>query len=253
MRPAIQLSPSIAFAVRVLVLFGALQAAAIAQKTETTPTIWKGIFTAAQVERGRAVFRADCATCHDASELGEAPSLAGDTFMRNWEGHTVGRLYTKILDEMPANNVGSVSASQKLDVLAYILSENGFPSGAEELTSNGEALARIQIVPEGGARPPRTGAMVRVVGCLTSGAAKNWELASSTEPVVTTLTPPTAEALQSAQTTSLGTQTVRLLQVFPNPERYKGHRIEVKGFLVRDGTSMAINVVSLTSLAPGCP
>jgi len=252
-RSALQLSYNIACAVGVLLSFGALQAAAIAQKTETTPAIWKGIFAAAQVERGKAVFRADCATCHDASELGEAPSLAGDTFMRNWEGHTVGRLYTKILEQMPPNNVRSVTPSQKLDVLAYILHENGFPSGADELTADGETLARIHIVPEGGAGPPRTGATVRLVGCLTSAAAKNWELTRSTEPVVTTLAPSTAEELQAAQTTSLGTQTVRLLHVFPSPEPHKGHRIEVKGFLVREATSLAINVVSLTSLAAVCP
>jgi mono/diheme cytochrome c family protein len=252
-RPALQLSYSIAFAVGVLVSFGALQAAAIAQKADTPPAIWKGIFTTAQLERGKAVFRADCATCHDASELGEAPSLAGDTFMRNWEGHTVGRLYTKILEQMPANNVRSVSPPQKLDVLAYILHENGFPSGADELTADAETLARIHIVPEGGARPPRTGATVQIVGCLMAGAAKDWNLTNSTDPVVTTIAASTAEELQAARTESLGTQTIRLLHVFPSPEPHKGHRIEVKGFLVREGTTLAINVVSLTSLSPGCP
>jgi mono/diheme cytochrome c family protein len=252
-RPALQLSYSIAFAVGALVSFGALHAAAIAQKAETAPAIWKGIFTPAQLERGKAVYRADCATCHDATELGEAPSLSGDIFMRNWEGHTVGRLYTKILEQMPANNVRSVSPSQKLDVLAYILHENGFPSGADDLTADAQTLARIQIVPQGGPRPPRTGATVQAVGCLTSAAAKNWDLTSSTEPVVTTLAPPAAEELQTAQTKRLGTQTIRLLHVFPSPEPHKGHRVEVKGFLVREGTNLAINVVSLTALAPECP
>jgi len=242
---------SIAFAVGLLVLFGVARAAAVAQKADT-PAIWKGIFTAAQLERGKGVFRADCATCHDASELGEAPSLAGDSFLRNWEGHTVGRLYTKILEQMPANNVNSVSPSQKLDVLAYILHENGFPSGVDELTGDVETLARIRIVPEGGAAPPRTGATVQVVGCLT-GVANDWSLTRSSEPVVTTLAPSTAEELQAAETTTLGTQTVRLLRVFPSPEPHKGHRIEVKGFLVREANAVAINVVSLKSLSPGCP
>src|SRR4029450_14008629 len=93
------------------------------------PEIWKGVFTDAQVDRGKAVFQAHCASCHDPSEQGEAPPLSGDLSMRNRERPRAGRLYSKIVAEMPANNPESVTAVQKLDVLAFILHENGFPSG----------------------------------------------------------------------------------------------------------------------------
>ena len=140
--------------------------------------IWKGVFTTAQADRGKAVFHAHCASCHDPSEQGEAPLLSGDVFMRNWEGHSVGRLYSKIIEEMPANNPESVASAQKLDVLTYILHENGFPSGATPLSGEPETLARIQIVPEGGLTGPRTGAMVVVVGCLGRAAPTEWRLTS---------------------------------------------------------------------------
>ena len=53
---------------------------------------------------------------------------------------------------------------------------------------------------------------------------------------------------------SLGTQTVRLLQVFPAPDAQLGHRIEAKGLLVRAAAdALAINVVALRTLASTCP
>ena len=124
-----------------------------------------------------------------------------------------------------------------------------FLRAAAELSSESDTLARIQIVPEGGPARPRTGAMVRVVGCLGRAAPNDWLLTNSTEPAVTTLTP-AAAAEKAPAMKSLGTQTVRLLHVFPSPDSKRGHRIEAKGFLVREASdALAINVVSLTSLA----
>ena len=170
-----------------LSLFAHAVVGALTPQPAGAPEIWKGLFTDAQVERGRAVFQGHCATCHDPREQGEAPLLSGDVFMRNWEGHTVGRLYTKIVEEMPANNAASVSAAQKRDAVAFILHENGFPSGPAELPAEAEALVRIQIVPESGVAAPRAGAMVVVVGCLVRAAPNEWRLTNSTEPAATTL------------------------------------------------------------------
>ncbi len=225
-----------------------------AQQPQKRSEIWKGIFTDAQVGRGMAVFQAHCASCHDPNEQGEAPPLFGDTFMRNWEGRSVGRLYSKILEQMPANNAQSVTPSEKLDVVAFILHENEFPSGTNELTADTDALSQIQMLPEGGAALPRTGAMVQVVGCLTQRSATEWAVTSSTEPVVTTLTAEGASDVTKQTTGALGTRAVKLLHVFPSPDAQKGHRIQAKGFLVREGADeLAINVVSLQSIAPACP
>jgi mono/diheme cytochrome c family protein len=223
-----------------------------ARQASGPPAIWKGVFTDAQSERGKAVFQAHCATCHDPREQGEAPLLSGDVFMSNWEGHSVARLYTKIVDEMPANNAGSVSATQKRDAVAFILHENGFPSGARELPAEADALDEIQIVPEDGIVQPRIGAMVVVVGCLAPGASGAWVLTNTTDPVVTTLTASASEKPSSAA--SLGTRTVQLLHAFPSPDPQRGHRIEAKGFLMRQTPDeLAINVVSLRSLSAACP
>jgi S-disulfanyl-L-cysteine oxidoreductase SoxD len=215
--------------------------------------IWQGIFTEQQAERGQGVFEAHCAVCHDASELGEAPALAADTFLRSWEGHTVGRLYTKILEMMPPTDVQSVSAPQKLDVLTFILRENGFPTGRDELTADAARFAKIKIVPQGGPAPLRTGAMVQVVGCLAKAEGNTWLLRSSTEPEATTLDRAAAGAADANASRTLGTQTVRLLAVFPAPEAMLHHRVEAKGLLVRTDADIAVNVVALRSVSPRCP
>jgi hypothetical protein len=94
--------------------------------------------------------------------------------------------------------------------------------------------------------------MVVVVGCLARGASGAWMLMRGTDPVVTTLTAGAGEKTASAA--SLGTRTVQLLHVFPSPDPQRGHRIEAKGFLMRQAPDdLAINVVSLRSLAPACP
>ncbi len=223
------------------------------QRRATPPEIWQGIFTDQQAARGKTEFQAHCATCHDSGALGEAPPLAGDTFLRSWEGHSLGRLYTKILQMMPPSNVEGVSPMQKLDVLTFILHENGFPSGSHELTADARTLARIHIVPEGGPAPLRTGAMVQTVGCLTQGPAKDWLLVRGTEPAASTLDPPSAADLDGNRTRPLGNQSIRLMSVFPSPEALIGYRVEAKGLLVRTGTDVAINVVALKSVAPTCP
>src|SRR5690242_9362493 len=56
-----------------------------------TRTIWDGVFTQAQAERGRDVYRKSCSACHKADLLGEsaAPALAGAEFVQRWVGSNV--------------------------------------------------------------------------------------------------------------------------------------------------------------------
>ena len=102
---------------------------------QNPPPIWAGVYTAAQAERGRAVVEAHCGECHhDDLSGGEGPALVGSTFMLKWEMHSVERLFHKIRDTMPEAGSTDVSDVEKLDTVAYILQQNGFPAGATELT-----------------------------------------------------------------------------------------------------------------------
>jgi hypothetical protein len=57
----------------------------------------------------------------------------------------VGRFVERVVKTMPENDPGSLEMAQYIDVAAYVLSLNGFPTGAAELSADPEALDRIVI------------------------------------------------------------------------------------------------------------
>jgi S-disulfanyl-L-cysteine oxidoreductase SoxD len=220
---------------------------------QDAPPIWSGVYTAAQAERGRLVVQNHCSECHHEDlSGGEGPALAGSTFMLKWETHSVERLFHKIRDTMPSVGSDEVTESQKLDTVAYILQQNGFPAGSVELKDAPGVLAAIQMVPKSGPAAPRPGALVRAIGCVEETEANSWSLTQSTAPQVTTLEPMTATDKASAASTSAGTDTIGLLSVFPSPAALKGHKAIAKGLLIKAGTGFRINVMSLESLSPDC-
>jgi len=110
-------------------------------------TIWEGVFTTVQAERGRDQYAKSCASCHKADLLGEsaAPALAGPDFAQRWNGSTVDDLLTTIRRSMPQDAPDSLGTPAYADVVSYLLSVNGSPAGATELPLESEALMRIQF------------------------------------------------------------------------------------------------------------
>jgi mono/diheme cytochrome c family protein len=214
--------------------------------------IWSGVYTSAQAERGRVVVQNHCAECHG-SDLngGEGPALVGSTFMVKWETHPVERLFHKIRDTMPSVGSTEVSEKEKLETVAYILQQNGFPAGQTELTDT-SPLADIRMVPKGGITAPRSGALVQVIGCLQEGAGKGWALSSATEPQVTTLDPLSAEDKKALAATPAGAQTIELMSVFPSPTALRQHKVLVKGLFIKTDSATRVNVTLLESLASSC-
>ena len=74
-----------------------------------------------------------------------APPLAGAGFVANWQGTSVGDLFTRIHTTMPANDPGSMNNAETALILSYILSFNQFPAGATPLPSDEAALGQIGI------------------------------------------------------------------------------------------------------------
>ena len=110
-------------------------------------TVWSGVFTADQATQGKALFETKCAICHGAELNGGemAPPLAGAGFVANWQGTSVGDLFTRIHTTMPANDPGSMNNAETALILSYILSFNQFPAGATPLPSDEAALGQIGI------------------------------------------------------------------------------------------------------------
>ena len=147
-------------------------------------TVWDGVYTAAQATRGGAVYATECSGCHrDGLPERAAPAADGGRFMEAWGEDSLKSLFTVIKTTMPQSAPGSLSDTAYTDIVAYILKENAFPAGAEELTPG--ALDTVRVQAKGGPEAVPNFALVRVVGCLTRAADKSWMLSRATEPVRT--------------------------------------------------------------------
>lgn len=119
--------------------------AATAAYTQTTRSVWDGVYTEDQAKRGGAVYAKECASCHGVELTGgeSAPPLIGGGFLSNWDSLTVGDLFERIRQSMPQDDPGRLSRQQDADVVAFLLQENEFPVGKTELDKQTEVLKLI--------------------------------------------------------------------------------------------------------------
>lgn len=119
-----------------------------AEAAETRPgqddALAAGAYTAAQAERGRAVYQEHCQSCHGSSLRGganefAAPALAGPFFFDAWTGRPVAELLDYSAESMPPEG-SLLPEPDYVDVTAYILQVLGFPEGDAELTADAPAL-----------------------------------------------------------------------------------------------------------------
>ncbi len=103
-----------------------------------------GAFTGTQAQSGRAVYDQNCSACHGLNfeGSGDAPALAGGTFMLKWGPKMVSELFGVILQTMPPTNPGTLGEAAALNATAYILQRNGAQSGPQPLTAGVSTLIR---------------------------------------------------------------------------------------------------------------
>lgn len=113
---------------------------------QTGRSVWDGVYTSEQAQRGSSQYAAQCASCHGSDLTGadSAPPLQGGEFSSNWNGLTLGDLFERIRTSMPANNPGKLGRDQCAEIVAFILSVNQFPAGNSELARQTETLKQIR-------------------------------------------------------------------------------------------------------------
>lgn len=111
-----------------------------------------GIYTAAQADRGKDVFAANCAACHgDKLEGGgSGPELSGPGFTGGYTNGDAMALFNKISQDMPSSAPGTLKPEQYADVMSFILSVNKYPAGKTELPKDGAGLKAVKM-----AAPPK--------------------------------------------------------------------------------------------------
>jgi len=112
-----------------------------------TQSVLDGVFTDEQAKRGQEVYTTNCAHCHGNSLQGgeEAPPLAGEDFIKNWTGMTVGDVVERARRSMPEDDPGSLTRQQYTDVTTYILGANRYPTGKTELPIETEKQKLIKV------------------------------------------------------------------------------------------------------------
>ncbi len=246
-----------AFIVAPAFVFAVVLTTSLADRTvraqETVKTVADGVYSELQATRGAASYDTSCAGCHR-PDLGGAngPALRGERFARMFAGKDLKTFYTKIATTMPRGAAASLGDAVYLDIVSHVLRENGFPAGDGELTA--EALSGVQVLPGRAKPPPPVGdfSYVEVVGCLTPGPESTWLLTNASEPAALPVTGPAVRQVDVADR-PLGSATFRLLDAMAyGPDSHKGHKMYVRGLLIRLPGELRMTISTFETIAPSC-
>jgi mono/diheme cytochrome c family protein len=99
----------------------------------------KGVYSAAQADRGEKVFQKVCVECHELGEFMES------LFDKEWLGKTLFDFFDLVKTTMPDDKPGTLASEDVLDVIGYIFKLNAYPAGSADLPADPEKMKQIQI------------------------------------------------------------------------------------------------------------
>lgn len=105
-----------------------LAAPLAAQDSATTPAgavASKGVYGAAQAERGERYYAKVCIECHETFEF------SARQFDKAWVGKSAFDFVDLVKTTMPDDKPGTLRREDIIDVLAYILKLNAYPAGPD--------------------------------------------------------------------------------------------------------------------------
>ena len=233
-----------------------VQAGALQNVGKDSKTILDGVYTSAQAVRGKNAFVTNCSPCHGEDLSGmSAPPLKGDPFVNGWREDSLIALFDLIRTTMP-RRLDRLSEETYLDILSYILQVNTFPAGDAELKTG--AIGSIQFVGKEGPQPVPDDSLIHIVGCLVQDPGGFWMLTNASEPRRTrNPQKPSAEELNASAAQSLGSGKFRL--IYPDSfspdfhiDPHKGHKMEGRGYLIRNPNDERLSVTWLEMIASAC-
>jgi cytochrome c len=137
----------------ILLVVGLVESRSSAQsdaKSSRTRTVWDGVYTAGQAERGKVAYTRNCSFCHGDDLEGGAydgdlvPALSGDDFIAH--SGDLNKVFAFMRRAMPADKPAILDDDVYSDILAYMLQKNGCPNGATELKPSPSVLETIRFV-----------------------------------------------------------------------------------------------------------
>ena len=217
------------------------------QDAGTPPSVWDGVYTEAQADRGEGYFIANCAECHGRSlEGGEGAALSGEEWWDSWRELSVDRLFTFVSTNMPFDDLGelagTLSNQQYIDIVAHILRTNALPAGSAELTP--ENAEGVMIIAEDGPGELPNSTLAYVVGCLAE-AEGAWVLTQGSQAI-------RAEAVDGQPDLPLGDHEYLLEFVIVPLDEYVGYKMSATGLLIGEGGADGINVSTVDPIGETC-
>ena len=215
-------------------------------------TVWDGVYTAAQADRGQSIYDRSCMGCHGEDLTKSGNVLRGAKFINEWREDSLKSLFATIKVSMPRNAPQSLSDAEYVDIVAYLLQANSFPAAGQELTL--DALDRIQVVGKEGSQSVPDFSLVSVSGCLTQVSKDIWALKNATEPARTHNPKESTDAeLAIAAARPPGQHAFRLLDIISFPKQaHAGHWMEAKGLLIRAPGDDRLNLTWLAKIGDDC-
>jgi mono/diheme cytochrome c family protein len=130
-----------------------------------TRQVSDGVYTVEQASRGQALYGTYCAKCHGPELQGRAdfpvpstpppnvnarwrigtPALKGASFIANWVDLPLAQLFERTRISMPQDSPGRLSRRQNADIVAFILQQNGYQAGAEDMAELEASLSTIRM------------------------------------------------------------------------------------------------------------
>ena len=105
------------------------------------------VYSAQQAKDGLLVYTQSCAACHAADLSGAVgPALVGQDFSSPYNKNTVGSIFKFLSTQMPDGNGGSLTHAQYENVMAFILSKNGYPAGPAKLDYAAATVSTVPLV-----------------------------------------------------------------------------------------------------------
>lgn len=111
------------------------------------PTVWSGVYSKAEAERGRQAYKQLCSRCHGADLKGglTAPGLVGAKFFDRWHDLRLDDVVSYIQAAMPREHEFYVPADSARAIVSLMLQESGVPAGKEDMSTDVNVQRNILI------------------------------------------------------------------------------------------------------------
>jgi cytochrome c5 len=122
--------------------------AALAMTQPPAKSVWDGVFTKQQADRGKEAYSRACTYCHRDDLSGNedgAPALRGAVFSERWKDRPLSEFYFVLRETMPQDEPASLTAQAYVDIISFILSGNNMSAGEKELPPDMESLKQIKF------------------------------------------------------------------------------------------------------------